>query len=234
VIDLFAAGGPRDACDVTQLTCADPKTLPFGCGYEVPNLQPGTYNVIVEAFEPGSEGSVDLTLSIDNDRQLEICNNGVDDDGDGLTDCNDRKCATSPYCAQTQCRPDVTIDPMPLDGSAGDKVVQTSGAAVQARPSCASMTGGPTTVVALRLTAKADLTLAWNQFGDHDLALYGVNGSMLPCDAGAQLQCTKSNGANGSVKWSALPAGRYWLVVAADTPTSAGSVALHLTGAPSP
>ena len=32
VVDLFAAGGPRDACDVNELVCADPKTLPFGCG----------------------------------------------------------------------------------------------------------------------------------------------------------------------------------------------------------
>ncbi|MDB4965196.1 MAG: hypothetical protein JWN44_885, partial [Myxococcales bacterium] len=82
VLDLFSAGGPRDACDVNERVCADPKTLPFGCGYEVPNLQPGTYNVIVEGFQPGSEGVVNLTLSVDNDRQLEICNNGVDDDKD--------------------------------------------------------------------------------------------------------------------------------------------------------
>src|SRR6185503_15626928 len=79
VIDLDVAGGPRDACDVNELVCADPKTLPFGCGYEVPNLQPGTYNVIVEAFTPGSEGTMNLTLSIVDDRQLEICNNNIDD-----------------------------------------------------------------------------------------------------------------------------------------------------------
>src|SRR5262249_48772827 len=156
---------------------------------EVPNLQPGTYNVIVEAFQPGSEGTVNLTLSVDDDRLLEICNNGIDDDGDGAVDCADRKCATSVYCTQAQCRPDQTIDPMPLDGSTVSKLVQTAGAAVQARPACESMPGGPTAVVVLRLTTKADLKLTWNQLGNHDFALYSQVGTMLPCDAGALVSC---------------------------------------------
>jgi hypothetical protein len=235
VIDLFAAGGPRDACDVNELTCADPKTLPFGCGYEIPNLQPGTYNVIVEGFQPGSEGTMNLTISIDNDRQLEICNNGIDDDGDGFIDCADRKCATSVYCAQNQCRPDQTIDPVPLDGTTASKLVQTAGAAVQARPSCEATSGGATAVVALRLTAKADLKLAWNQLGNHDFALYSQVGTMLSCDAGTLLSCNPSGGMGvGMTQWSAVPAGRYYLVVAADTPSSAGSVALQLSGTPVP
>src|SRR5262249_42719072 len=99
VFAVDAAGGPRDACAVNEVVCADPNTLPFGCGYVVPNLQPGTYNVLVQGFDSGSEGSVNLTLSVQDDRQLEICNNGVDDDGNGLTDCADPKCVTSPFCS---------------------------------------------------------------------------------------------------------------------------------------
>jgi hypothetical protein len=88
VLDLFLAGGPRDPCDLkaNELVCGDPTTLPFGCGYIVPNLQPGTYNVLVAAFKPGDEGQVNLRLGITDDRQLEICNNGIDDDHDGFTD----------------------------------------------------------------------------------------------------------------------------------------------------
>ncbi|MDB4970910.1 MAG: hypothetical protein JWN44_6599, partial [Myxococcales bacterium] len=195
----------------------------------------GTYNVIVEGFQPGSEGVVNLTLSVDNDRQLEICNNGVDDDKDGFVDCADRKCATFPGCAMSQCRPDQTIDPVPLDGSTVSKLVQTTGAAVQARPSCEATPGGPTAVVALRLTAKADLKLTWNQLGNHDFALFAQSGTMLPCDAGSLVSCNASGGTGvGMTSWSAVPPGRYFLVVAADTPASAGSVALGLSGTPAP
>ncbi len=37
----------------------------------------------------------------------EICNNGIDDDGNGLTDCRDPVCFTSAYC-----RPALTINPV--------------------------------------------------------------------------------------------------------------------------
>jgi len=235
VLSLYAAGGPRDACDINELVCADPKTLPFGCGYEVPNLQPGTYHVIAEAFQAGSEGTVNLTLSIRDDRQLEICNNGKDDDGNGLTDCADPKCVTSPFCANAACRADATVDPVPLDGTTVSRLVQTAGAATQASPACESTPGGPTAVVELRLTAKANVNLAWNQLGNHDFALYTEAGTMLPCDAGPLVSCNPSSGAaTGTTAWSAVPAGRYFLIVAADTPMSAGSVALQLSGSPSP
>lgn len=39
--------------------------------------------------------------------QTEICNNGIDDDGNGLTDCRDPACFTSPYCV-----PVLTINPI--------------------------------------------------------------------------------------------------------------------------
>jgi hypothetical protein len=235
VLALYAAGGPRDACDVNERLCADPNTLPFGCGYVVPNLQPGTYNVVVEAFAPGDEGIVDLQLGVGDDRQLEICNNGIDDDGNGLVDCNDPKCATSPSCSNAQCKPDQTIDPVPLDGTVVAKLVQTAGAATQASPSCVATAGGGTSVIALRLTAKADLKVDWNQLGNHDFALYVENQPMLPCAAGGQAQCTGSTGtATGTLSWKGVSAGRYYLVIAADTPTAAGSVALQLSGSPSP
>jgi hypothetical protein len=227
VIDLFAQTAPRDVCDKNELVCADPKSLPFGCGYEVPNLQPGTYNVIVEGYQPGSEGTMNLTLSIVDDRQLVDCSQpGA---------CSNRQCYTSQYCTGSQCKPDKTIDPMPLDGSQVNEVVQTQGNPVSAKPSCETTAGGPTAVIALHLTAQANLTLAWNQFGNHDFALYTEAGVGLPCDAGTQLSCTPSGGAaSGTTTFTKVPSGYLYLVVAADTPTSAGSVALQLSGSPSP
>jgi hypothetical protein len=240
VIDLDVAGGPRDACDVNELVCADPKTLPFGCGYEVPNLQPGTYNVIVEAFTPGSEGTMNLTLSIVDDRQLEICNNGIDDDNNGLIDCADPKCATSIYCVKQQCRPDQTIDPMPLTGTNVFKLVQTAGNGVVAQAPCATTPGGQTAVVELTLTANADLKVQWNQLGNHVVSVWNDAGAQLPCDAGALLACAPAVGMNqpGMATFSKVPQGRYYLIVQGDAPDgavqSSGSVSLAISGTPSP
>ena len=238
VLDLFAAGGPRDPCDVNELVCADPKTLPFGCGYEIPNLQPGTYNVIVEAFESGTEGTMQLTLSVLDDRQLEICNNNIDDDMNGLTDCNDPKCFTSQYCTKSQCRADKTINPMPLTGTQVFELVQTSGNGDHGGAGCATTAGGQSAIIGISLTANADLTLQWQQIGNHDFALYTNDGQQAPCDAGTQLQCTKGGGANqsGNTSWTNVPEGNYWLVVAADAPDgttiSSGSVDVALSGLP--
>jgi hypothetical protein len=239
VLDLFAAGGPRDACDVNELVCADPKTLPFGCGYEVPNLQPGTYNVIVQAFTAGSEGTVNLTLSVVDDRQLEICNNGIDDDMDGFTDCADRKCATSQYCMHSQCTADATIDPMPLTGQNVFKLVQTSGNGVHATLPCATTPGGQNAVIGLNLTAAADLKLNFQQIGNHDVAVFTNDGTALPCDAGTLVACVKGPGMNqsGMATFTNVPSGRYWIVIGADAPDtmtvqSSGSVNVAISGTP--
>jgi hypothetical protein len=230
-------------CDVNELVCADPKTLPFGCGYEVPNLQPGTYNVIVEAFTPGTEGTVNLTLSILDDRQLEICNNGIDDDHNGLTDCADPKCFTSPYCTNSLCKPDASIDPMPLTGANVFRLVQTSGNGVHGQVPCATKTGGQSAVVELTLTANANLTLQWNQIpstANHDFALYSVVGAAGPCDAGALTgMCIKSNAsATGTASFSNVPQGKYYLIVQGDQPDGttaySGSVDVALSGTPAP
>ena len=241
VLDLFAAGGPRDPCDADELVCADPKTLPFGCGYEVPNLSAGVYNVIVEGFAPGSEGTMDLTLSVVDDRQLEICNNGIDDDGDGKIDCADRKCATSQFCTKAQCRPDQTIDPVPLTGADTVVQVKTQGNGIHGTVPCATAAGGQTGAVLFRLTAKADLTVQFEQFGNHAIALYTDDGATLPCDSGTLLACQAAIGKNasGTATFSGVPAGEYYLLIAGDQPDTAsatfsGSVDLDFTGMPSP
>jgi len=41
----------------------------------------------------------------------EICNNGIDDDADGMIDCFDNQCYTSPYCALPSAQCEITADP---------------------------------------------------------------------------------------------------------------------------
>jgi hypothetical protein len=237
VLGLFGQAGPRDGCDKNELACADPLVLPFMCNYEIPNLQAGTYYVIVEAFQAGSEGTVNLTLSSIQDRALEICNNGIDDDMDGFTDCADRKCATSPYCVAQACVADMnaSFDPMPLNGTPEFVNLDTMGRKALAKPPCESMPGGGTAVVHLTMPAVGNLAVDYFQaFGaSHVLALYPDIGAGLVCDAGMIASCVASNGMmSGTASFPMLGAGKYWLVIAATQPGTEGPIDLRLTAMP--
>jgi hypothetical protein len=236
VLALARQVQPLDSCDQTEIVCVDPAVLPFGCGYALPDLQPGQYNVIVQAFQSGGEGTVNLTLTGIQETVREICDNGVDDDGDGFTDCADRKCVTEAICAKFACRADTNANIIPLDGTAISVVVQTAMAGDdQMQTACVSQPGGQDGVVDFQLPATSDLTMQWAQVGDHDFALYDNEGALLACDAGTQRACVTSMGlATGMHVFSALPAGLYHLVVDADRPGKEGGVVLQLSAVASP
>jgi hypothetical protein len=236
VFELSRQLNPLDACNANSANCADPEVLPFGCGFAIPNLQPGTYNLIVQAFQPGSEGTVQLTLSGLGDAIREICDNGVDDDGDGAIDCADLKCVTDPSCAKFACRPDKSLGLLPLNGVGSSVVVQTStGGDDQATSMCTSAPGGQDAVVNFQLPALSDVTMQWAQVGNHALAIYADAGMLLACEASTNWACFATAGAaTGTQVFPRLPMGRYHLVVDADKPGSEGGVVLQISAVPSP
>jgi hypothetical protein len=236
VIALSRQVMPLDACNEHQIVCVDPAVIPFGCGYSLPELQPGAYNIIVQAFEAGSEGTVTLTLTGIQETVREICNNGVDDDRDGFIDCADRKCVTEATCTKFSCRAEQNGGLLPLDGSPVSVVVQTAMAGDdQMTTSCASASGGQDGVIDFQVPALAEVTMQWAQVGDHDFALYDNEGTRLACDAGRQRACVSSAGmATGTHLFSALPPGRYHLVVDADRPGREGGVVLQLSAVATP
>ncbi len=231
VIDLHQELSPRDQCSSNDIVCADLATLPFGCGYEVPNLQPGTFNVIVQAFAPGDEGQMDLTISVNDDRQLVNCSGG------GAI-CADRRCATSPYCAKSACMPEQTIDPLPLTGKATFTLVQTAMEGVSGTVPCATAPGGQTAAIKVHLTAAADLSISYEQVGNHAVGLFPVTSMTAPCDAGTILACQPAVGFNtsGMASFTNVPAGDYYILVAGDQPDGttqySGSVDFSITGVP--
>jgi hypothetical protein len=231
VLDVTDQLQPLDACNANEFNCVDPSTLPFGCGFSLPGVQPGTYNLIVQAFQSGDEGTVSLTLSGIAEPVREICDNGVDDDGDGFSDCDDSKCVTAAACAKFACRPDQKVGLLPLDGTPQSAVVQTAMAGDdQKMTACVSATGGQDGVIDFQLPAKADLTLEWAQVGNHDFALYSDEGALFACDAGAAFACLTSDGmATGMHLFSGLPSGRYHLVIDADRPGKEGGVVVQLS-----
>jgi hypothetical protein len=230
VIALARQVQPLDACDEHELVCVDPSVLPFGCGYGIPDLQPGAYNIIVQAFQAGSEGVVNLTLTGVQEIVREICDNGIDDDGDGAIDCADRKCVTEAICARFACRADQSAGLLPLDGTLVSAVVQTAMGMDDQHSSCTALPGGQDGVVDFQVPALADVTLQWAQVGNHDFALYDNKNTLLACDAGKQFGCVMTSGtATGMHVFSALPPGRYHLVVDADAPGKEGGVVLQLS-----
>ena len=236
VIEIAQQLAPLDHCDSNLLDdCADTETLPFGCGYTIPDLQAGVYNIIIEAFETGMEGTVMLTVTGVQEIVREICNNGIDDDHDGFTDCADRKCVTSPECQKLSCHPDKDLGLLPLDGSIQQTLVETSMAGDnEMNTMCVSAPGGQDAVVDFQLPEQADVTLTWAQVGDHVFELYSDEGMLLACDAGQSFSCVSTMGqATGSTLFQAIPAGKYHLVVDADHPGAEGGVAVQLSGVPS-
>ena len=236
VVDLMYEAGPRDSCDKNELSCADPSTLPFKCNFEWPNLQAGTYYLMVTAFQAGAEGTVAVTLTSIMDRALEICNNGIDDDMDGFIDCADKKCALSPYCVPRACMADQTVDPMPLDGSMVVRQLNTLNKQVTAQPPCEVKPGGGDAVVYINMPAKATLNVDFLQgFGktNHVLALYPDLGKGLICEAAKSIACFPTMGSGmGRITFANVPAGPYWLVAAADQPGDEGPIFLDFTAKP--
>ena len=238
VIQIARQVSPLDACDAyhSDVNCDVLKDPPLYGNFAFPNIQPGAHNLVVQAFESGSEGTVNLTLAGLSETILEICDNGIDDDGDGATDCYDVKCAGDPTCEKLWCKPDEALDILPLDGTATIAAVSTSrSATVQAMSSCVSSKGGGEAAIGFTLTSKADLTIAWSQFGNQALALYKVLNESLPCEANTSISCQPTAGAaTGSYPLTGVEQGKYYLVVDADKPGSEGGVILQISGRPSP
>jgi hypothetical protein len=235
VLQLTQQIGVLDTCDANPFNCADPSLLTFGCNFVMQGLQPGNWNLIVEGFELGSEGTVNLTLGGVSPTNSEICDNHIDDDGDGAIDCADRKCVTSPLCAQFRCQSDHSLGLLPLNGTATTVPVTTTGAGDNQQVMCASGMGGQDQVIDLQLPGTADLRLQWAQLGNHDFELFTDEGILFACDSGTSLACvTTADQLSGSVTIPRVPAGAYHLVVKADTAGREGAVILQISGTLSP
>lgn len=96
----------RDQCGMgAQLACDDDMGGGVSSRIVLNNAAPGTYFVIVDGFGAGS-GSYQLHLTLGVREQ---CQNGVDDDGDGLIDCADgMDCGADPFCVM--CVPRAPVE----------------------------------------------------------------------------------------------------------------------------
>ncbi len=238
VIQIDRQVSPLDSCDAHHdPNCQRINQAPLYGDFAFPNIPPGAYNLVVQAFDSGTEGTVNLTLTGISETILEICDNGIDDDGDGATDCYDIKCAGDPTCEKLWCKPDEALGILKLDGTPTTTAVSTSGSAnKQATSTCVSGKGGGEAAVGFTLTSNANLTIEWSQFGNQALVLYKQLNESLPCEANTPaIDCHPTAGAaTGSYRLTGLAQGKYYLVVDADQVGSEGTVMLQISGLPSP
>jgi hypothetical protein len=91
----------RTACamDSSEIACSNkPNPMMFGdVTLSVPVMAGQTYFVVVQGLTPADQGAFSLNLDIPLPET--ICNNFIDDDVNGYTDCDDKNCQmTSPDC----------------------------------------------------------------------------------------------------------------------------------------
>ena len=70
------------------------------------NLSDGTYQISVRNTSTGCITNYSSTVVLTDPNCGEICNNGIDDDGDGQVDCEDEDCQATTI----SITPDVTVD----------------------------------------------------------------------------------------------------------------------------
>ena len=104
IFALYRMPGPGLACDADQRSCAFEDEAANAVAFV--SLSAGRYLFIVKA-QSGRAGTINLRLSaFSGTRGVEICGNGIDDDTNGLTDCDDPDCFGVAGCPAPACMPD--------------------------------------------------------------------------------------------------------------------------------
>lgn len=141
-----------------------------------------SYRVIVEGRD-GASGA--FTLAADcAEPTPEDCGNGVDDDGDGHTDCADPDCEGQPACADPGCTPDIEITCDQYDDWSNDGPGSTD--VIDSWPCSSWDESGPE--YAYRFLPDRSGTAVVTLSGlSADLDLAVLDGTGAPCDPAACL-----------------------------------------------
>ncbi len=83
----------------TGIPCNSESCIEYGALSADFQTEPGEdYWIVVDGYQ-GDAGAYDITVDCEPVAGSEDCDNGVDDDGDGLIDCDDDDCNGAPGCA---------------------------------------------------------------------------------------------------------------------------------------
>src|SRR6266700_267571 len=164
VVELYRAGA-NQACDQNPVDCVTVGQM-ASATHTFAGLAAGTYRLIVESY-PSTPGSTTVRLSTGVVQVMEICNNGVDDDKNGLTDCQDSACVNSTVCAGSECTPDTSVGSLVIGQAPKPVTVSTTAAPNRYTFSCAGMSAGGDRTIAFTLAEAGGVDVVFTQTGDH-------------------------------------------------------------------
>jgi len=87
-----------DCAAGSTLACDDDSGSDYDSRFTV-TLAPGTYHLFVDGYNTAA-GAYVLAIALGDP---ENCTDGIDNDGDGLTDCADPECVGAVGCVETAC-----------------------------------------------------------------------------------------------------------------------------------
>lgn len=191
VVALATESGATSWCDDAEIACLDPGGVDLGLERHF-MLPAARYFLLVEAVSEAATGLGTMELQI-YDPSVELCDDSLDNDGDGQTDCADDDCTADPACVpETRCHDgldddgDGWTDCADLDcmgtnacfpaacvpdrdmGPVGPLnpgfiTSSTSGQSDRHTTPCALGGGGPDRVIAFSLQSESAVTLRLNQ-----------------------------------------------------------------------
>ena len=164
-------------------------------------LGAGTYYVIVQSY-PGTQGATTVRLSTGHGS--EICDNGVDDDGNGLVDCADQACVNAPNCLDDECKPELNLGALVVGDAPKSADFDTSTTSNRYHPTCAGSSTGDDYAVRFTLHETAGVLVQWTQSNgsDHVITIFHMPPPGLACDA-SQMSCYYPGGApSGTVAFA--------------------------------
>ncbi len=149
--------------------------------------------------------------------QVEDCENGMDDNGNGDVDCDDAYCANEPVCVQPACDDATAIveGDTTGDNTAGTDLINSS----------CQMAGGKEVVYTYTPTADGFLTITLNSAAD-----LGVHVRTDCADSMTQVACADAQG-GGTAEVATVPvtnAMPITIIVDGYTPTDVGMYTINL------
>jgi len=219
----------KDSCTGAGLACnssyagpAETKAL----------LEAGVYYAVVDniQFQPHS-GPYNLQFEFFALLDSEVsCDNGFDDDGDGMVDCEDEACTTSDVCKGESCENPLHVaDGVPITlGYQGSWVQQsgnTAGMSNLYQGNCVT-TSGADAVWAMTVAdqVSADILLSFN--GPDDPTLYLFKGQ---CQPENEIGCHATSWGNAALIGVDLTPGQYYIIVDGYSEDDMGPYDLKLT-----
>lgn len=92
--------GPE--CGLPEVACSDDEGKDVQSRVVITAAEGETFTIIVTGYDADETGAYELSISQPPPTEA-ACTDGMDNDRDGLTDCNDDDCAEEPACIETDC-----------------------------------------------------------------------------------------------------------------------------------